>query len=34
MSVIQDMRNKVATERNSNAVLKATCVDRYKENDE
>lgn len=28
------MRSQVATERNQNAVLKATCVDRYRENDE
>eukprot|EP00493_Phyllostaurus_siculus_P022533 UN22866 len=34
VTVIQDMRNQVAAERNQNAVLKATCVDRYRENDE
>jgi hypothetical protein len=34
VSVIQDMRNVVGQERNSSAVLKATCVDRYRENDE
>lgn len=28
------MRNQVAAERNQNAILKATCVDRYRENDE
>ena len=28
------MRNQVAGARNENAQLKATCVDRYRENDE
>lgn len=28
------MRNQVAVERNQNAVLKAQCVDSYRDNDE
>lgn len=34
MSVIGDMRQQVTVERNSNAILKSTCVSRYQENDE